>query len=56
MTQERDDYMRRQEADHDLLRMRGEFPGGYFACCGMSKARGHAALCPRAKEGSRHDR
>lgn len=23
MTQDRDDYMRRQEADHDLLRMRG---------------------------------
>lgn len=24
MTQERDDYMRRQEADHDLLRMRSD--------------------------------
>lgn len=32
MTQERDDYMRRQEADHDLLRMRTERPTPRFVC------------------------
>jgi hypothetical protein len=30
---------------------RDDFPGGYFGCCGMSRARGHAELCPRAEQG-----
>jgi hypothetical protein len=34
--------------DELAARNAAEFPGGYFGCCGMSKARGHAELCPKA--------
>jgi hypothetical protein len=30
-----------------LEERRLEFPGGYFDCCGMSRARGHAGPCHR---------
>lgn len=33
-----------------LQKLRQEFPTGYFGCCGMSRARGHADLCPKHGE------
>jgi hypothetical protein len=27
---------------------REDFPGGYFGCCGRSRARGHADTCQRS--------
>jgi hypothetical protein len=26
--------------------------GGYFGCCGRSRYRGHAEICPRAAQGT----
>ncbi len=42
MSEERDAYMRRQEADHDLLRMRNTPRGGFRAIRPTSPA--HAAV------------
>jgi hypothetical protein len=35
-------------AVEELAARNAEFPSGYFGCCGRSKARGHAEICPKA--------
>jgi hypothetical protein len=37
----------RLDADQARAAQRLEFPTGYHSCCGMSRARGHADLCPK---------
>ncbi len=44
--EDRERYMRRQEAEHDLIRMRDP-NHGYMACCGRSFFRGHSDCCPK---------
>lgn len=52
MGEERDDYMRRQEADHDLLRMRTQAPPAAIQGCVCpigAEATCKGPLCPRQK-------
>ena len=42
-----EEAMTDKDAELKALAGRREFPGGYFGCCGMSRARGHAELCHR---------